>query len=343
MDAIDFESTQSRRIRRLLGDFSSIWPQPSTDVSWESTNARIYTLQRRYKFESSTIHTMEIARFRNVFQVIPECRKTLLCCLTGGELIALRRAIGFWLSKNEKRTYLNLVWDIFHNLDWVQSATQVTMMGRSLDGCQVEACLKEQTLTPHATMVPFIIMIRAPVCYDSLAPWTKWIQSAMERCTPMNVVDGPKKRNRWDAIASFTLEGSAAGMDISIPITLLSEDTLKQQLGTATTSSTTAMSIFQPKLEEVKRITIARLRPSGIRYATAPVITYKTVDAFIVVTGGPPHLTCVSLIIKAHPDGAGWPQGSQVFMRVVDKEQARLTEDKDGRPGWMVWHCPRRS
>lgn len=158
----------------------------------------------------------------------------------------------------------------------------------------------------------------------------------------MDVVDGPKKRNRWDAIASFTLEGSAAGVKISIPITLLSKDTLKQQLGTATTSSTTAMSIFQPKLEEVKRITIARLRPSGIRYATAPVITYRTVDAFIVITGGPPYSTCVSLIIKAHPDHAGWPPGSQVFMRVVEKEQARLTEDEDRRKGWMVWHCPRK-
>jgi hypothetical protein len=98
MDATGFElvsPTQFRRNSRLPGDFSSIRPQPSTEVSREPTIAFINTLQCQYEFVLSTTHTMEVSRFRDVFQIIPECRKFLLCCLTGGELIALRRAVGF--------------------------------------------------------------------------------------------------------------------------------------------------------------------------------------------------------------------------------------------------------
>jgi hypothetical protein len=52
---------------------------------------------------------MELAMFRRVFQDIPKYRAALIRCLAGGNLIALRKAIGFWLSYKEKRVYLGFL------------------------------------------------------------------------------------------------------------------------------------------------------------------------------------------------------------------------------------------
>ena len=46
--------------------------------------------------------TMDLFKFRGVFHDIYECRTMIIRCLAGSYLIALRQAIGFWLSNKEK-------------------------------------------------------------------------------------------------------------------------------------------------------------------------------------------------------------------------------------------------
>ncbi len=79
--------------------------------------------------EDTSAFTMELAMFRRVFQDIPECRAALIRCLAGGNLIALRKAIGFWLSYKEKRAYFGFLWDVFEQMKWTEDAGRVTMMG----------------------------------------------------------------------------------------------------------------------------------------------------------------------------------------------------------------------
>ena len=62
--------------------------------------------------------TVELSKFRRLFQDIPDCRTILVRCLSGANLIALRRAVGFWLSDREKRAHLSLLWDVFEHMKW---------------------------------------------------------------------------------------------------------------------------------------------------------------------------------------------------------------------------------
>lgn len=91
-------------------------------------------------------------------------------------------------------------------------------------------------------------------------------------------------------------------------------------------------------MTDIKHVMVVRSEPGMIRYRTAHVALYKTMDTFVIVTNIPSQSICVQLILKKYPRKSEALQ-SQVFMRVVSKEGAGLEVNDDGRPGWMSWHC----
>jgi len=105
---------------------------------------------------------MELPRFKEVFQDIPECRTTLICCLSGANLIALRIAIGFWLSDKEKRAHLSLLWDVFEHMEWSENTGEVILIGGGIDSRRIEALMQESIDTRLRNLFPFIIIIRPP-------------------------------------------------------------------------------------------------------------------------------------------------------------------------------------
>ena len=282
--------------------------------------------------------------FRTVFQDLPECRKSIIRCLTGGNLMALRKAIGFWLSENEKKAHLSLLWDVFEDMDWTDDVNGITMIGRGLDYHRAEGQLRAASLTHYPELVPFVVMIRAPVTYDKLVPWIKQILSNIMRSTKMRVVEGDKRKNRWDSKFIATIEGFVAGVKISTPVTVLTQETREDQLGIATMDRTIAISVFEPTLEDVKRITIVKVERNKVQQETAAVITYKTIDTLRFIISGPPFMTNVSLILKPSLEGpeCGWPRKSQVFMRVVDNYDRYSSNNREwaalkiqnGLKGW---------
>lgn len=60
---------------------------------------------------------MELSRFRSAFQDISECRTMMIRCLVSSDLIALRHAVGFWLSNKENRAYLSTVLYLFEHIE----------------------------------------------------------------------------------------------------------------------------------------------------------------------------------------------------------------------------------
>ncbi|KAK3169327.1 hypothetical protein OEA41_008710 [Lepraria neglecta] len=246
--------------------------------------------------------------------------------------MALRKAIGFWLSGNEKKAHLSLLWDVFEDMNWTKDADRVTMMGRGLDFRRAEAQIRDSALIHCKKMVPFIVMIRAPVDYETLVPWTKQVLSNVMCSTRMDVVEGDKREDRWDSKSIATIEGFAAGIEISIPITVLTQETPQDQLGTTTIDWTVAMSIFKPTLKNVKRIAITKVEWNKVQYETAAVISYKTVDTLRFIISGPPFMTNVSLILRS----------PSVCMRVVNGYDRSLSYDEEwaalklrnGREGW---------
>jgi len=264
--------------------------------------------------------TMELSKFRKVFQDIPECRTMLIRCLSGANLIALRGAVGFWLSDREKRAHLSLLWDVFEHIKWSEDTGGVTMMGRGLDFRRAEALMRESAIMHWKKVVPFIIMIRATFDHENLVPWIKQALSSITRSTKMTVTEAARRPNSWDTTPIATIEGLAAGVKISIPITTLAQESPQNQLGTATIDRTAAMSIFQPALNDVTRIAIAKVESDSIRYETANVAAYKTRDTFNICMFGPQFMTNASLIHKTPSEGPryDWPDSPQVFTRVID-------------------------
>lgn len=159
---------------------------------------------------------MSLSLFRNVFQDIPECRKELIECLSGGSLIALRRAIGFWLSTQEKTDHLSLLNDVFENMNWTAAADKVTIVGQGLDFRSLEARFGKVSSFLNTRMVPFIVLVRAPVRWGALIRWTRHLLTEMRRSTSWDVTELSKKRNKWDARPLILLKGRAAGIEISI-------------------------------------------------------------------------------------------------------------------------------
>ena len=69
------------------------------------------------------------------------------------------------------------------------------------------------------------------------------------------------------------------------------------------------MSIFQPALNKTNRIAIVKIRFNSIKYETANVATYKTINTFNIVINGPPFMINISLILKSRSEGprCDWP------------------------------------
>lgn len=177
---------------------------------------------------------MKLFMFRRMFQDISECRATLIRCLAGDNLIALRKIIEFWLSNKEKRAHLGLLWNVFEHMKWTEDAGRVIMMGRGLDFRRAEALVRDSVLMRWPKVVPFIIMIRALVDYENLISWITRTLLSIRSSTKMNVTEVASRENRWDTKPIVILEGLAAGFDMFIPITILTQGTSQDQLGIAT-------------------------------------------------------------------------------------------------------------
>ena len=264
--------------------------------------------------------TMELSKFRRVFEDIPDCRTILIRCLSGANLIALRRAVGFWLSSREKRAHLSLLWDVFEHMKWSEDTGGVTMMGRGLDFRRAEALMRESALMHWEKVVPFIIMIRPPFNYENVVPWTREALLSITRSIKMAVTEAAERPNLWDTTPIATIEGLAAGVEISIPITTLAEEAPQSQLGHATIDRAAAMSIFQPVLNEVTRIAVVKVGLDSVRYETGNVAAYKANDTFNICMFGPQYMTNVSLIHKTPSEGprCDWPDSPQVVTRVIN-------------------------
>jgi len=263
---------------------------------------------------------IDLSKFRKVFQDIPECRTMLIRCLSGANLLALRGAVGFWLSDREKRAHLSLLWDVFEHIKWSEDTGGVTIIGRGLDFRRAEALMRESAIMHWKKVIPFIIMIRASFDRENLVPWIKQALSSITRSTKMNVTEAARRPNSWDITPITTIEGLAAGIKISIPITTSARESPQNQLGTATIDRTAAMSIFQPALNDVTRIAIIKVESDSIRYETANVAAYKAKDTFTICMFGPQFMTNASLIHKTPSEGPryDWPDSPQVFTRVID-------------------------
>ena len=209
-----------------LGSTSDWTKHPKSNDSLEGTRWGniIYMIEISPELLKAS-STMDLSIFRTLFQDLPECRKLIIRCLAGGNLMALRKAIGFWLSENEKKSHLSLLWDVFEDMNWIDDVDGVTMIGRGLDFHRAEGQLRDSSLTHCSELVPFVIMIRAPVPYDKLVPWIKQILSNMTRSTKMRVVEGSKRKNRWDSKFIATIEGFVAGVKIFAPVTVLTRET----------------------------------------------------------------------------------------------------------------------
>lgn len=136
----------------------------------------------------------------------------------------------------------------------------------------------------------------------------------------MTVTKAARRPKSLNTTLIATIEGLAADVKIFIPITTLAQETPQNQLGTATIDRTAAMSIFQPVLNAVTRIAIAKVELNSIRYETANVAVYKTKDAFKICMFEPQFMTNVSLIHKTPSEGSrcDCADSPQVFTRVID-------------------------
>lgn len=101
---------------------------------------------------------------------------------------------------------------------------------------------------------------------------------------------------------------------------MLAQEAPQNQLGYATIDRAAAMSVFQPALNDVIRIAIAKVESDFIRYETGNVAAYKAKDTFNICIFGSQFKTNVSLIHKKPSEGprCDWPGSSQVFTRVID-------------------------
>lgn len=205
-------------------------------------------------------------------------------------------------------------------MKWSEDMGGVTMMGRGLDFRRVEALMRESATVHWKKVVPFIIMIRPPLDYDNLVPWTKQALLGITRSTKMTVTEAAEPPNFWDTTPIATIEGLAADVEISIPITTLAQEAPQSQLGHATIDRAAAMSIFQPVLNDVTRIAIVKVELDSVRYETGNVAAYKANDTFSICMFGPQYMTNVSLIHKIPPEGprCDWPDSPQVVTRVIN-------------------------
>lgn len=133
-------------------------------------------------------------------------------------------------------------------------------------------------------------------------------------------MEAAERPNFWDMTPIATIEGFAAGVEISIPITTVAQEALQSQLGHATIDRAAAMSIFQPVLNDAIRIAIVKVELDSIKYETSNVTTYKGDDIFSICMFGPQYMTNVSLIHKTPSEGprCDWPDRPQFVTRAIN-------------------------
>jgi hypothetical protein len=114
----------------------------------------------------------------------------------------------------------------------------------------------------------------------------------------MTVTEASEVPELWGTTPIATIEGFAAGVAISIPITTLAQEAPQSQVGHATIDRAVAMSVFQPVLDGVTRIAIVNVNLNFIRYEMGNIAAYKDNDTFGICLFEPQYLTSVSLTQK---------------------------------------------
>jgi hypothetical protein len=262
---------------------------------------------------------MDLSKFKRVFQDIPECRTILVCCLSGANLIALRMAIGFWLSDKEKSAHLSLLSDVFEHMEWSENVGELILMGGGVDSRRVEEFMQESAGMRPKKMFPFVIMIRPPLFgYGSLVLWAKMALLSVKRSTKMTVTEASDFPEVWDPTPIATVDGFAADVAISIPITMLAQEAPQSQVGHATIDRAAAMSIFQPVLDNVIRIAIVRITINFVRYETGLVYTYKANDSFSIYLFESQDMTNGFYTKILEVSEKNWSPSSQVVTRVIN-------------------------
>ena len=118
------------------------------------------------------------------------------------------------------------------------------------------------------------------------------------------MVEGATKNPHfWATTPVTTIRGLVAAVELSVPITILAQETPQNQLGHATIDRAAAMSIFQPVLDDFTRVTIVKVDLSSVRYETGNVATYKVNDIFSMCMFGPQYMANVSLTHKIPSEG----------------------------------------
>ena len=180
--------------------------------------------------------------------------------------------------------------------------------------------MRESANTHGKKVVPFIVIIRLSSNYENLLSWTKQALLSISRSTQITVKGAAQIPNFWETTPVATIKGLVAGVEISVPITILSQETPQSQLGHATIDRAAAVSIFQPVLDDVTRVAIAKVESNSVKYETGNVAVYKSNDTFSIYMFGPQYMTNVSLIHKTLSEGprCDWPDSPQVVTRVIN-------------------------
>ena len=136
----------------------------------------------------------------------------------------------------------------------------------------------------------------------------------------MTVKGATKTPHFWETTPVATIRGFVAGVEISVPITILAQKTPQSQLGHATMDRAAAMSIFQPVLDDVTRVAIVKVELSSVKYETGNVAAYKGNDTFSICMFRPQYMTNVSFIHKTPLEGprCDWFDSPQIVTRVIN-------------------------
>lgn len=180
--------------------------------------------------------------------------------------------------------------------------------------------MQESALMGRKKVFPFIIMIRPPFNRGTLVPWIKQALLSITHSTKMMVTEAAQCSNFWDVLFIANIEGFAAGVEMSIPITTLAQETPRSQLGHATIDRTTAMSIFQPLLNEMTRIAIVKVDLGSVTYETGSVDADGANHTFSICTTRPQYMANVSLTHERPLEelGCDWLDSPQIVTRVIN-------------------------
>ena len=224
---------------------------------------------------------MELGIFRRVFQDIQEPRALLIRYLSGASLIALRKAIGFWLSEGEKTVWLSLLWDVFEHIDWCGGGAGVLIMGWGLDYHQAETLLMNSAVRLRERIAPFAILVR-PFAYQCPTLGVKEMLARLSGSTRIMVSEGETRgMDFWDTRSVATIEGFVTGLHASIPVIGLAQKTCESQLGHAAMDRAVATSILRP-VNDTLGTTIARFELGHVTYAAAYVTICKNSDLICI-------------------------------------------------------------